>query len=63
MITLSRLRHDPETISHTNRRTLEGKSRREIIRCLKRYLARQLWRLLEHTPHAPPPPITIGPCS
>jgi transposase len=62
-IALSRLRHDPETISYAARRTNEGKSRREIIRCLKRYLARHLWRLLEHTtPTRPNPPI-IGPCS
>jgi hypothetical protein len=26
----------------------EGKSRREAIRCLKRYLARNLYRLLEN---------------
>jgi transposase len=31
-----------------NRRIQEGKSRREASRCLKRYLARNLDRLLEH---------------
>jgi len=30
------------------RRTSEGKTHRETTRCLKRYLARSVWRLLEH---------------
>jgi transposase len=33
-----------------NRRIQEGKSRREATRCLKRYLARSLYRLLENPP-------------
>ncbi|HSK85869.1 MAG TPA: hypothetical protein VK902_21055 [Rubrobacter sp.] len=28
------------------RRTAEGKSKREIIRCLKRYVAREVYRVL-----------------
>ena len=44
-----RFRH-PETIAYIERRTAEGKTRREIIRCLKRYLARRIWRILT-TPH------------
>lgn len=32
------------------RRTKDGKSRREANRCLKRYLARNLYRLLENPP-------------
>jgi len=28
------------------RRTAEGKSRREVIRCLKRYVAREVYRVL-----------------
>lgn len=38
-----RLRSDPTTRAYTDRRTKEGLSRRAIIRCLKRYLARQLY--------------------
>ncbi len=34
--------HDPATRSYVKRRTREGGSKREIIRSLKRYLARQL---------------------
>jgi hypothetical protein len=31
---------------HVRRRTEEGLSKKEILRCLKRYIARQLYRLL-----------------
>jgi transposase len=45
--------HQP-TIDYINRRVQEGKSRREATRCLKRYLARNLYRLLEQgAPLAP----------
>jgi transposase len=37
--------HEP-TITYVNRRTAEGLSEREIIRCLKRYLAREIYHLL-----------------
>lgn len=37
--------HEP-TIAYVNRRTAEGLSKREIIRCLKRYLAREIYHLL-----------------
>ncbi|MCA0252954.1 MAG: IS110 family transposase, partial [Actinobacteria bacterium] len=45
-----RLRYDDRTRSYAERRTSDGKTRRDIIRCLKRYLARDLYRLLEHPP-------------
>ena len=47
-IALSRIRYDQTTRDYLARRTAEGKSRREIRRCLKRYIARDLYRLLEH---------------
>ncbi len=37
--------HQP-TIDYTTRRTAEGLSKREIIRCLKRYLVREIYHLL-----------------
>jgi transposase len=37
MICLARMRRDPRTQEYVARRTQEGKSKREIIRCLKRY--------------------------
>ncbi|GES15421.1 hypothetical protein Amac_090180 [Acrocarpospora macrocephala] len=47
-ITLVRMSHDPNTRAYVKRRTKEGLSKREIIRCLKRYIARQLYRILTH---------------
>ena len=41
-----RMRWHPPTIAYVERRTTEGLSKREIIRCLKRYLAREVYRLL-----------------
>jgi len=49
-ITLSRLSCHPETRAYAARRLAEGKTSREIRRCLKRHLARRLYKLLEHTP-------------
>jgi transposase len=46
-IVLSRLSHHAETKRYATRRTAEGKTPREIKRCLKRHLARRLFRLLE----------------
>lgn len=37
-----RLAHDPTTRAYAERRATQGLSHREIVRCLKRYLARQL---------------------
>jgi transposase len=48
VVALSRLRYDPTTQAYAARRTHEGKTPREIKRCLKRYIARDLYRLLEH---------------
>lgn len=49
-IVLSRQRYDQRTKNYTARRTSEGKTPREIKRCLKRYIARDLYRLLENPP-------------
>ena len=38
----------PPTTTYIERRISEGKTRREANRCLKRYLARSLYRLLEN---------------
>jgi transposase len=52
VITLSRLRHDPTTRAYAERRQAEGRTNREIQRCLKRYISRQLYRHLEAGPTA-----------
>ena len=50
MILVTRKRTHPATIAYIERRLQEGKTRREANRCLKRYLARNLYRLLENPP-------------
>jgi transposase len=45
-IVLSRLRWDGRTQDYLRRRLAEGKTRREIIRCLKRYIAREIYQLI-----------------
>jgi transposase len=45
-IVLVRLRWDPTTRAYVDRRVSEGKTRREAIRCLKRYIARDLYKIL-----------------
>jgi transposase len=49
-IALTRTRYHQPTSDYVERRTTEGKTPREIKRCLKRYIARDLYRLLEHRP-------------
>jgi len=44
MAAVTRIRMDPRTRSYVERRTTEGRTPREIRRCLKRYLARQIYR-------------------
>jgi transposase len=53
MILVTRRRSHPETIAYIQRRLQEGKSSREATRCLKRYLARNLYRVLENGPPLP----------
>jgi transposase len=45
-IALTRIRSCPRTRAYVTRRTAEGKTPREIRRCLKRYIARELYRQL-----------------
>ena len=47
-VALSRLHYDKITQAYAERRTAEGKTPREIKRCLKRYLARDFYRMLEN---------------
>jgi transposase len=47
IVAIQRQRHDPATKAYFERRRAEGKTDREIRRCLKRYIARELYRTLE----------------
>ena len=49
LVVLTRLRYDPATRVYAQRRRAQGKTNREIRRCPVRYVARQLYRLLEAT--------------
>lgn len=49
IIALSKARTDPATRAYLDRRHSEGKTKKEAIRCLKRHLARRIWRLLYTT--------------
>ena len=51
-ITLSRLRWDARTRDYLTRRITEGKTRREAIRCLKRYIAREIYQIITAPPEA-----------
>lgn len=45
-IVVVRLCYDPRTQTYMRRRTAEGMSKREVIRCLKRYVAREVYSTL-----------------
>jgi transposase len=47
-IVITRMSNHPETRTYVERRDTEGRSKKEIIRCLKRYTARELFSLLPH---------------
>ena len=47
-IVMVRLSCDPDTRAYMERRTKEGRSKREVIRSLKRYVAREVYRHLPH---------------
>jgi transposase len=46
------VRDDPQTRAYAARRRAEGKSARDVRRCLKRVVARQLFKLLERYDHS-----------
>lgn len=46
-IVMTRIRWDERTRAYLERRTKQGMSKREIIRCLKRYVAREIYRHIQ----------------
>jgi transposase len=56
-VVLVRMRHDPATRAYVARRIAEGKSRKEIMRCLKRFVAREVYQALTN----PPKDLPTGP--
>jgi len=58
MIAVCRLRYCPRTRAYAQRRLTEGKTKPEILRCLKRFIARELFHTLsaDLAPQRPTPP-------
>jgi transposase len=54
MVAVTRMRCHPATLAYVQRRRAEGKTDREIRRCIKRYLARHLYRALNKQLNQPP---------
>jgi transposase len=59
MICVVRMGSDERTRRYVARRTAEGKSKWEIMRCLKRYIAREVYRVLLSSAAAKPSPSAI----
>jgi hypothetical protein len=49
-----KLRWDARTRDYLARRITEGKTRREAIRCLKRYIAREIYQIITSPPETQP---------
>ena len=67
LIAVCRLRYCERTRAYAKRRTSEGKTQREIMRCLKRYIARETYHTLladltgpQHAPPLAPTTINCG---
>jgi transposase len=50
VIAVCRMSREERTRAYVAKRTAEGKSKKEIIRCLKRYIAREIYRILSSLP-------------
>jgi transposase len=50
VIALCRMNREERTRRYVAKRSAEGKSKKEIIRCLKRYIAREIYRILSSLP-------------
>lgn len=57
-IVITRLRWDPRTRAYAERRTTQGLSKKEIIRCLKRLVAREIYYVLHPKNPTQPAPTT-----
>ncbi len=49
MIAISRMRTDDRTKAYVAKKTVEGHSKLEIIRCLKRFIAREIYYLMQQS--------------
>jgi transposase len=59
-LAINQARHHPPAQAYLARKQAEGKSKREALRCLKRHLARVVYRtLVNHNPTPPPNPAPL----
>jgi transposase len=54
-IVLVRMKYDQRTQDYVTRRTTEGMAKKDIVRCLKRFVAREIYHHLPHTTRTPKP--------
>ena len=59
VVAAERMSRDERTRAYAERRTAEGKSNRETMRCLKRYIAKELCGV---PPHGGPDSVVLAPC-
>jgi transposase len=62
-IVMTRMSCDPRTKAYVARRTREGKTIKEIMRCLKRYVAREVYKALVTHPRNTPRQVTDMPAA
>jgi len=60
IVSIGRLRTDPRTQAYVAKRITEGHSKLEAIRCLKRYIAREVFSLIKHRPQESHPAPTAA---
>ncbi|OKJ26488.1 IS110 family transposase [Streptomyces sp. CB01580] len=54
-IVLVRMKYDQRTQEYVARRTAQGMAKKDIVRCLKRFVAREIYRHLPHVTHTTEP--------
>ena len=59
-VVIVRMQHHEPTKAYFARRTLEGRTKTEIIRCLKRHIAREVYRALQDVPSMPIPATNVA---
>ena len=62
-IVFTRMACDPRTQAYVARRTTEGKTTKEIMRCLKRYVAREIYKALVTQARNPAAGIPLTPAA
>ncbi|MFI5972613.1 IS110 family transposase [Streptomyces sp. NPDC051452] len=62
-IVLVRMRFDERTRTYVERRTKQGMSKKDIMRCLKRFVAREIYRALTSTPTEQTPQTSLAPAA